>query len=202
MRLLVATRSRGKQPELRRLLAPLGAEIVFPQDLGLDADPIEETLERFDSFEANARAKASHFARRSGLTTLADDSGLEVDALGGAPGVHSKRFAGVEGPDHHVTAANNAELLRRLAGVARARRTARYRCVLVMVEPDGVERVAEGSTEGTILDVAAGGGGFGYDPLFWSADLGKSFGEATPAEKAGVSHRGRAVSSLVEQLTG
>ncbi len=212
MRLLVATRSRGKQPEFRRLLAPLDAEVVFPQELGLEPEPIEDALEVHDSFVENARAKARYFAGRSGLVTIADDSGLEVDALGGAPGVHSKRFAGADGPDHQVTAANNAELLRRLGDVPVAGRTARYRCVLVLSPaPDGAgegplaptrEIVAEGATEGIILEAPAGEGGFGYDPLVWSADLGKGFGEATPEEKASVSHRGRAVRALVEQLTG
>lgn len=201
MRLLVATRSVGKQPELRRLLAPLGAELVFPGDLALAPEAIEDTLEVHDTFEANARAKARHFAARSGLPTIADDSGLEVDALDGAPGVHSKRFAGRDGADHEVTAANNAELLRRLEGVPAVARTARYRCVLVMRDPDGTERVTEGTTEGIILEAPVGAGGFGYDPLFWSADLGKGFGEASREEKALVSHRGRAVRALVRQLT-
>ena len=200
MRLLVATRSRGKQAEFRRLLAPLDAEVVFPDDLGLTTDPAEDHLERFDTFEANARAKAEYFARRSGLSSLADDSGLEVDALGGAPGVHSKRFAGLEGADHEVTAANNAELLRRLGGVPAAGRTARYRCVLVLARPGASELVAEGVTEGLILEAPAGGEGFGYDPLFWSADLGVSFGIASAEEKGRVSHRGRAVEALIRAL--
>lgn len=200
MRLLVATRSRGKQAEFRRLLAPLGAEIVFPDDIGLDEAPEEAALERFDTFEANARAKAEYFARRGGLPALADDSGLEVDALGGEPGVQSKRFAGHDGPDHEVTAANNAELLRRLAGVPMAGRTARYRCVLALARPPAAEVVVSGVTEGLILEAPEGSGGFGYDPLFWSADLGVSFGMASAEEKGRVSHRGRAVEALIRGL--
>jgi XTP/dITP diphosphohydrolase len=198
--LLVATRSRGKQAELRELLAPFVERVVFPDDIGLLESPEEAGLEAFDSFEANARAKAEWFAARSSLPTVADDSGLEVDALGGAPGVWSRRFAGQDGPDHEVTPANNRELLRRLEGLPVAARTARYRCVLVLVRPGGEELVVQGTSDGRILDVPIGSGGFGYDPLFWSDELGKSFGEASIAEKARVSHRGRAVTALAREL--
>ncbi len=205
MRLLVATRSRGKQAEFRRLLAPLEAEIVFPDDVGLDEQPEEDALEEFDTFEENARAKAAYFARLSGLASLADDSGLEVDALGGGPGVRSKRFAGHDGPDHQVTAANNAELLRRLEGVPPFERTARYRCVLVLSPPPSGgpprELVVSGTTEGLILEAPSGDRGFGYDPLFWSADLGIPFGVASAEEKGRVSHRGRAVEALIRELS-
>jgi XTP/dITP diphosphohydrolase len=211
VKLLVATRSRGKQPELRRLLAPLAVDVVFPGDIGLEETSQEAELEVHDTFEANAKAKARYFARQSGLPTIADDSGLEVDALGGAPGVHSKRFAGHDGPDHEVTSANNAELLRRLAGLPPERRGARYRCALVLSPPPqavgegslGLHRelVVTGVTEGRILTAPEGRGGFGYDPLFWSQDLGKSFGRATAEEKAAVSHRGRAVQALIAALT-
>ena len=209
--LLVATRSRGKQVEFRRLLAPLHREIVFPDDVGLAESPEEDTLESALTFEENAHAKARWFAGLSGLDTLADDSGLEVDALGGAPGVHSKRFAGRDGPDHEVTAANNAELLRRLVRVADGDRTARYRCVLVLVpspakqgEGPLTERpdlVVEGTASGRILTAAQGRGGFGYDPLFWSDDLGMSFGEASAEAKGRVSHRGRAAEALIRALS-
>lgn len=204
--LLVATRSRGKQAELQRLLAPLGRQIVFPADIGLTESAEEAGLEVFDSFEENARAKARWFAAQSGLDALADDSGLEVDALGGAPGVHSKRFAGREGPDHEVSAANNAELLRRLEGVEERDRAARYRCVLVAcpgsrVPLGGVGLVAQGVTTGRILTAAQGTAGFGYDPLFWSDDLRMSFGDASPEAKGRVSHRGRAVEALIRALS-
>lgn len=199
--MLVATRSRGKQAELRQLLAPLGRPIRFPDEMGLAESPVEATLEIFDDFTENARSKARWFAAASGLDALADDSGLEVDALGGAPGVWSKRFAGMDGPDHDVTAANNAELLRRLGGVSEVLRTARYRCVLVLAGADGRETVAEGVTVGRILEAPRGQGGFGYDPLFWSDDLGMSFAEAAPEAKSAVSHRGRAVAALIRALS-
>lgn len=196
----MATRNRGKQAEFRALLAPVRAEIVFPDDLDLSESPVEQQLECHATFEANARAKARWFAMRSGLPALADDSGLEVDALGGAPGVHSKRFAGLCGPDEIVTAANNARLLAALNGVADSARTARYQCALVLARPDGSELVASGIVTGRIGRVARGSNGFGYDPLFLSDDLGETFGEATDAAKHGVSHRGRAVAALLRLL--
>lgn len=201
MRLLVATRSAGKQPEIRRVLEPAGVEVLFPDDLGLWPTPAEDTLELADSFEANARHKAEHFARLSGFPTVADDSGLEVFALGGAPGVRSKRFAGVTGPTETVDAANNAELLRRLRGAPESRRRARYRCVLVLLrEPSGVPEVFDGTCAGRILEAPKGDAGFGYDPLFFSDELGRTFGEASAVEKDAVSHRGRALRALAAAL--
>lgn len=195
-RLLLASRSRGKLAEFRELLADANVEVVTPDDIGLPEHPDEQGLEVFYTFVDNARAKATWFAQRSGLPALADDSGLEVDALGGAPGVWSKRFAGVDGPDHEVTSANNRELLSRLHDVPIDRRGAQYRCVLVLAWPDGRELVAEGTTRGRIGMAPEGTGGFGYDPLFVSDDLGVTFGVATPTDKARVSHRGRAVGAL------
>lgn len=204
-RLLVATRSPGKQAEFRALLRSLPFEILFPDEIGLAESAAEARLESFDTFEANARSKAHWFAGRCRLMTLADDSGLEVDALGGAPGVQSKRFAGLDGADDTVTAANNAQLLARLAGIPDAMRTARYRCVLVLMpRPEDraaiSEVVATGITAGRIVDAARGSNGFGYDPLFFSDDLGRTFGEATATEKHAVSHRARAVSELASRL--
>ena len=201
MKLLAATRSRGKQPEFRRVLEPAGVEVVFPDDVGLWESPIEDTLEVAESFEGNARRKAEHFARLSGLPTVADDSGLEVLALGGAPGVRSRRWAGVTGSGAEVDAANNAELLRRLLGASEARRRARYRCVLVYLpRPGAVPQVFEGTCGGLVLEAPRGEGGFGYDPLFLSDDLGRTFGEVTAQEKDAVSHRGRALRALAEAL--
>ena len=201
MKLLAATRSGGKQREFRRVLEPAGIEVVFPDDVGLYSKPAEAALELGDSFEANARHKAEHFARLSGLPTVADDSGLEVLSLGGAPGVRSRRWAGATGSDAQVDAANNAELIRRLAGAAGARRGARYRCVLVYLpQPGGVPVTFEGSCAGRILETPRGEGGFGYDPYFFSDELGKTFGEATPEEKDRVSHRGKALRALVASL--
>ena len=201
MTLLVATRSGGKPREFARILGPLGHRLVFPDDLGIAARPDEDALELADTFEANARHKAEYFARRSGLPTVADDSGLEVLSLGGAPGVRSRRWAGATGAPDEVDAANNAELLRRLAGAPPERRRARYRCVLVLVRGPGEPPESfEGSCAGRILDRADGSGGFGYDPYFFSDDLQKSFGRATPEEKDRVSHRGRAIRALAEAL--
>lgn len=201
MKLLAATRSAGKQREIRRVLEPAGVEVVFPDDILLYEERAEDVLETGETFEANARHKAEYFARRSGLPTVADDSGLEVLTLGGAPGVRSRRWAGATGSAAEVDAANNAELLRRLAGAAESRRRARYRCVLVLLRtPEAIPEVFEGSCGGRILEAPAGSGGFAYDPLFWSDDLGKSFGEATAEEKDEVSHRGRALRSLAAVL--
>ena len=197
MKLLAATRSAGKQREVRRLLASTGIEVVFPEDVNLFEEPAEDLLETADSFRANARAKAEYFARRSGLPTVADDSGLEVFYLGGAPGTRSKRWAGAEGSEAEVSAANNAELMRRLAGAPESKRGARYRCALVLVRKVGaLPEVFEGECAGRILEAPKGTAGFGYDPLFFSADLGKSFGEAIDGEKDAVSHRGRAFALL------
>jgi XTP/dITP diphosphohydrolase len=201
VKLLAATRSAGKQREFRRVLEPAGLEVVFPDDIGLYPAPAEDLLELGDTFEANARRKAEHFARLSGLPTVADDSGLEVLSLGGAPGVRSRRWAGASGSDAEVDAANNIELLRRLAGAEGARRAARYRCVLVYLPGHGaIPRMLEGSCAGRILEEPKGQGGFGYDPLFFSDELGKSFGEASAAEKDAVSHRGRALLELTALL--
>jgi XTP/dITP diphosphohydrolase len=201
--LLVATRSLGKQREIRRLLAPAGIPILFPDDAGVPPDPGEERLELADTFEANARAKAEYFARRTGLATVADDSGLEVFALGGLPGVRSKRWAASGGAGVELDQANNAELLRRLLGAPAARRRARYRCVLAyLTSPGAVPEIFEGECTGTILDGPQGEGGFGYDPLFRSDDLGRSFGEAGETEKDAVSHRGRAFRALLDRLAG
>ena len=202
MKLLAATRSPGKQREIRRILEPAGIAVTFPDEAGVWESPAEDALELGDSFEINARAKAQYFARAIGLPTFADDSGLEVFALGGAPGVRSRRWAGAGGPPEAVDAANNAELLRRLAGAPESRRRARYRCVLVLFRtPEGPSETFEGSTSGLILEQPRGSGGFGYDPFFYSDELGKSFGEADPEEKDAVSHRGRALRSMLAALT-
>jgi len=201
MKLLVATRSSGKQRELQRLFAGSGIDITFPDELGILESPEEDLLERFDSFEANARHKAEYFARKSQRPTVADDSGLEVFALGGAPGVRSKRFSGHDGPPDVVNEANNDELLRRLAGAPIERRRARYKCVLVYLpRPDAPTKSFQGTCNGRILDERDGAMGFGYDPLFYSDDLQKPFGRASAEEKDNVSHRGRAFLALKEYL--
>lgn len=201
MKLLAATRSEGKQAEFRRLLEPAGIDLVFPEGAGLWESPVEDTLELAETFEGNARRKAEYFARVSGLPTVADDSGLEVFALGGAPGVRSRRWAGASGCAKEMDTANNAELLRRLGGATGPRRQARYRCVLVYLPtPDAAGQVFEGACGGRILEAARGEGGFGYDPLFYSDELNRAFAEASPEDKDAVSHRGRALRSLADAL--
>jgi XTP/dITP diphosphohydrolase len=201
VKLLAATRSAGKQREFRRVLEAAGYEVVFPDDAGVPESPSEELLELEPGFEGNARRKAEYFARKTGLPTVADDSGLEVLSLGGEPGVRSKRWAAATGSPAEIDAANNAELLRRLRGAPESRRRARYRCVLVYLSaPSALPRVFEGSCGGVILDAPRGGGGFGYDPLFLSDELGMTFGEADPEAKNRVSHRGRALAALVAAL--
>ncbi len=198
---LVATRNQGKRREILEILSDLPYQIAFPDDLNLPERPEELSLETGDSFESNARQKAEYFARLTGLPTAADDSGLEVFALGGLPGVRSRRFALHPGPPDEQDAANNAELLRRLAGAPPSRRRARYRCVVVYVPAAGAAPVSfEGTCLGTIAESPQGQGGFGYDPLFIADELGKTFGEATPPEKHAISHRGRAFRALARWL--
>ena len=201
MNLLVATRNPGKLAEARQLLEPAGIDVVSLDDVGVPWSAAEDILEQAETFEGNARAKAEYFARRSGRLTVADDSGLEVISLGGAPGVRSRRWAGATGSPAEVDAANNRELLRRLVGASDARRRARYRCVLALTEPGQLTpRIFEGSCAGMILTEPRGTGGFGYDPLFLSDELGKTFAEASPEEKNRVSHRGRAFQAMAEAL--
>ncbi len=200
--LLVATRSAGKRREISEILSGAPCRVVCPDDVGLPERPAEAGLETADSFEGNAKCKAEYFARLCGLPTAADDSGLEVFALGGQPGVRSRRFALHTGPPEEQDAANNAELLRRLAGAPGPRRRARYRCTVVyFARPDAIPMTFEGTCLGTIAETPRGSGGFGYDPLFLSEDLGKTFGEATPEEKHAVSHRGRAFRAFGQWLS-
>jgi XTP/dITP diphosphohydrolase len=202
-RLLVATHSAHKLAELRELLALERAELVSLDDLGIEDDP-EETGE---TFETNARIKARAGARRTGLPTLADDSGIEVDALDGAPGVRTRRFAGPAATDTD----NNAKLLRELDGLPPARRGARYVCVLALALPDAEAaardavpmRLVRGTTRGRIATSPRGTGGFGYDPIFEPAGEppgGRTFGQWSPAEKHAVSHRGRAARRMAPIL--
>lgn len=199
--LFVATRNAGKQREIRGILAALPYELRFLDAANIPERPEEDLLEHADSFEGNARRKVEYFARLSGLPTMAEDSGIEVFALGGLPGVRSRRFALHDGPAAEQDAANNAELLRRLQGLAQEKRRARYRCVVAFVpRPDAAAVTFEGTCTGSILAEPKGSGGFGYDPLFFSDDLNQSFGEATAEDKAAVSHRGRAIRAFAEWL--
>jgi XTP/dITP diphosphohydrolase len=208
MKLLVATRSSGKIREIRRILGAVhGLTVVDLDEAGLDRDAEEEDLEPFDTFEANALSKARYFAQRSGLATVADDSGIVVDALDGAPGVRTKRFAEDGGVlDAHrlegqaLSDANNQHLLARLSSVPAAERTARYVCVAVLVAPGREPVTVRGEAPGVVVDEARGTGGFGYDPYIFDVDRGKTFAEMTPAEKDARSHRGRAFRALARVL--
>ena len=200
MKLLVATRNEGKIREIRDLFTGLPFELTFPVDQFLERLPDEADLERGTSFAENAVAKARYLAKRGTIATLAEDSGLEVDALDGAPGVFSARWAQMHAAGSG-DAANNALLLERLAGVPDEQRTARYRCVVAYLEtPLGKPQLVEATCEGRILSQPRGSGGFGYDPLFFSSDLGLSFAEVPLPAKQRVSHRGRAIRALVEVL--
>lgn len=203
MKILVATRNGHKLIEIRRILSELGGvEFVSPEAEGLEYEPEEDSIEDFDTFEENAVAKARWFHERSGLPALADDSGLAVDALGGAPGVRSKRFS----PEGEALAGeardreNNRFLLERLEGVELPDRTAHFVCVAALVRGDGEPLVVRGEAPGIILDRPRGREGFGYDPLFFDPGLGRTFAELTPEEKAARGHRGRAFREMGTHL--
>jgi XTP/dITP diphosphohydrolase len=199
-RILLATRSAGKLVELQAMFEERGLDVVDLNAIGIEEQPDEESLEAFDTFEENVLAKARYFHRlTNGMPTMADDSGLEVDALRGAPGVRSKRWAArPELSGVALDEANNAYLLARLEGV-RDRR-ARYVCVAAFVSRER-ELLRRGEVSGEILESPRGRSGFGYDPLFYSAELGRAFGEVSRAEKERVSHRGRAFRALFEALS-
>jgi XTP/dITP diphosphohydrolase len=203
-RLLVATRSTHKLRELRELLGPLRAQLISLDDAGIPGEAIEDGA----TFEANAAIKARFFAGLSGLPTLADDSGLEVDALGGGPGVRTRRFAGETASDED----NNRRMLRDLAGLPLDRRTARYRCALALALPEAAGprggmplRYARGTLEGRIALAPRGDGGFGYDPIFEPAAEppgGRTLGEWSAEAKNRISHRGRAARRMHRILAG
>lgn len=192
MELVIATRNQGKLKEIRRLLAGLAIEVV-----GLDAfDNLPEVVEDGDTFEANARKKAETVARLTGRTTLADDSGLAVDALAGEPGVHSARYAGESAGD----AENNEKLLAALEQIPRADRKAAFHCAMALCTPDGTCRIFHGEVSGLILEAPRGTGGFGYDPLFLVREYGKTMAELPLEVKNRISHRGRALRHAIEYL--
>lgn len=190
-KLVVASTNPGKLREIGQILAPLGIE-VLPQS----AFGVPEAEEPYDTFVENALAKARHAAQRTGLPALADDSGICVDALGGAPGVHSARFAGEPRSDER----NNAKLLELLAG--QANRAAYYYCVIVVMRhgTDPQPLIAQGLWHGEILRAPRGSGGFGYDPLFLDIESGQTGAELAPARKNLMSHRGKALALLAEAL--
>ncbi|HEX6929311.1 MAG TPA: RdgB/HAM1 family non-canonical purine NTP pyrophosphatase [Gammaproteobacteria bacterium] len=191
--LVLATGNRGKLAEIQALLAPINLEVKAQSGFGVE--PPEETGL---SFIENAILKARHAARVTGLPALADDSGLEVDALDGAPGIRSARYAGAEGDD----AANNAKLLDSLAGLPADRRTARFRCAIALLRHanDPMPVIVSGTWEGRILDAPRGDNGFGYDPLFLPAGMDRTSAELGKEEKNRMSHRGQALAALVALL--
>jgi XTP/dITP diphosphohydrolase len=196
VKLLLATRNAGKLSELRELLDRAGPGVELLSLAEVPGAPVVE--ETGSTFAENAVLKARAIAASSALPTLADDSGLEVDALGGEPGLHSARYAGVGASD----ADRIRLLLARLEGVPPARRTARFRCAAALALPGRLDapEVREGVCEGRILDGPRGAGGFGYDPVFFAFELGKTFAEAGAEEKNRVSHRARALLAMEEVL--
>jgi XTP/dITP diphosphohydrolase len=191
-RILLATGNPGKVAELAAALEPLGFEVV-----GLDVlDDRTEVEETGETFEANARLKAEDYSTRTEFPVLADDSGLEVDALGGDPGVRSARYGGPDIDDR-----KRYELvLERLRAVPPDKRTARFRCVLVVARAGRTIGIFEGVVEGRITDEPRGEGGFGYDPVFFHEGIGRTFGEIGREEKETLSHRGQAIRRFVEAV--
>ena len=221
MKILLATRSMHKAGEVARILEECGGpRILTLDDAGLPWSGAEDALEPWETFEENAASKARYFARATGLPTVADDSGLEVDALDGRPGVRTKRFAPPgRFPGLARDEANNAWLLESLRGVPEPERGGRYVCVASFVEaeaagaggsrrldagPEGDDgaQCFRGEAPGRILERRRGGGGFGYDPLFLDLELGRTFAELAPGEKNARSHRGRAFRAFASFLAG
>jgi XTP/dITP diphosphohydrolase len=194
-RIVLATGNLGKVRELGAMLADLGVHVLPQSDFG-----VPEADETGLSFVENAILKARNAAAHTGLPAIADDSGIEVDALNGAPGIYSARYAGADGDD----AANNAKLLAALAELPPAARSARFRSVVVFMRhaEDPSPLIAEGAWEGRILDAPRGSGGFGYDPLFQVAGRDVSAAELPAEEKNRLSHRGQALRRLLAELTG
>lgn len=192
MKIVLATANRDKIHELKHALEGLPLSILTRDDF----PGLPEVIEDGSTLDENARKKALALCKATGLPAIADDTGLEVDALDGEPGVRSSRFAGED-----VTYSENvAELLRRMEGVPEAERTARFRCVLALVEPSGAETFVEGACDGTILTAPRGDGGFGYDPVFLVPSMKKTFAELTTEEKNRISHRGLAVQRMRKVL--
>ncbi|MGB2984588.1 MAG: XTP/dITP diphosphatase [Phycisphaerae bacterium] len=186
--ILIATTNRGKLREVRAILDHLPVHFTTLANYPNLPEPIEDAV----TFEGNAKLKALHYARLTGCWTLADDSGLEVDALGGEPGTHSARYAG---PECDV-AANNAKVIKKLTGIPPEQRTARFRCAIALASPEEVVATATGAVEGMIVDDARGTNGFGYDPHFFVPEYGMTTAEMPPEQKNRISHRGEALRAI------
>ena len=191
MKIIIATHNKHKLQEMSRILSPMGYEVVTDLDLGIELSDVEENGE---TFLDNARIKAEAGCKESGLPCIADDSGLCVDALDGAPGVYSARYSGVHGDDD----GNNRKLLAELSGIPTEKRTAHFACAICVSFPDGSEVTATGKCEGYIGYEKKGTNGFGYDPLFMVGD--RSLAEMTAQEKDAISHRGNALKELQKIL--
>ncbi len=193
MQLLIATHNKGKVAEINNLLTAAGITCLSLDDAGITFD-VEETG---TTFLENATLKATQYAQAAGLLTLADDSGLQVDALDGAPGVYTARYGGAA----LTQPERNQFLLDNVAAADTAVRTARFRCVMVLCDSAGrVIGTADGTCEGEIAHAPRGSGGFGYDPVFWLPARGQTMAELDPAEKHAISHRGNALRAIIQQL--
>jgi len=188
---VIATKNKGKAQDFEALFQPLGFEVVTMFDVAPDME-IEETG---TTFEENAVLKAETLAKALNMIVIADDSGLAVDALDGAPGVYSARYAG-----DHDDEANIVKVLENLAGVPEEKRTARFMCALAIAGPEMDTTTVFGTCEGVILQEKRGTNGFGYDPIFFIPELGRAMAELTPEEKGAISHRGNAIRKLAEAL--
>ncbi len=192
-RIIFATGNAGKMREIREILADFGAEILSMKEAGISTDAEENGA----SYEENALIKARAVAEKAGdAVVLADDSGLEIDALGGEPGIYSARYLG-EDTSYRV---KNANLIERLAGVPEEKRTARFVCAIAAVLPDGRELVTKAAVEGRIGYEEKGEGGFGYDPIFYVPEFGRTTAELSEEEKNQISHRGKALRLMKEEL--
>ena len=192
MRIIFATTNEGKMKEIRMIMADLGIEVLSMKEAGLEADIVEDG----QSFEENAIIKAKAIAALCDDIVLADDSGLEVDYLNKEPGIYSARYMGETTP----YSIKNQNIIERLEGVEESRRTARFVCVIAAAFPDGSVRTTRGTIEGIIAKQPAGENGFGYDPIVYVPEFGKTTAQLSPEEKNKVSHRGKALELMKEQI--
>ncbi|MBP3401239.1 MAG: XTP/dITP diphosphatase [Selenomonadales bacterium] len=190
-RIVLATKNKGKIKEMRELLAPMNIEVLSLADFS----PVDDAEENGATFAENAMLKARYYFAHTGTPCLADDSGLEVDALGGRPGVYSARYSGEDATD----AANNAKVLREMEGIEKDKRTARFRCAMALVG-EGIELTTDGTCEGALLTEERGQGGFGYDPIFYVPKFDRTLAEMSSEEKNSISHRGAAVRKMADLI--
>lgn len=190
-RIVLATKNKGKIKEMRELLAPMNIEVLSLADFS----PVDDAKENGVTFAENAMLKARYYFAHTGTPCLADDSGLEVDALGGRPGVYSARYSGEDATD----AANNVKVLREMEGIEKDKRTARFRCAMALVG-EGIELTTDGTCEGALLTEERGQGGFGYDPIFYVPKFDRTLAEMSSEEKNSISHRGAAVRKMADLI--